>query len=122
MLFQKFDEKNGTLSVKARGNIDFWELLELYKSIETNDKLPRKLKIIIDTLKTKFDFPVEYNEDISKAIKNVIKKYDFIKEAIVVDEPDETSVELMFDDKFVFENFSFKIFNNLKAAQKWLDF
>ena len=122
MLFQKFDDKNGILSVKARGNIDFWELLDLYKSIETNDKFPRKLKIIIDTLKTKFDFPVEYNEDISKAIKNVIKKYDFIKEAIVVDEPDETSVELMFDDKFVFENFSFKIFNNLKAAQKWLDF
>lgn len=122
MLFQKFDDKNGILSVKARGNIDFWELLDLYKSIETNDKFPRKLKIIIDTLKTKFDFPVEYNEDISEALRNVVKKYDFIKEAIVVDESDETSVTIMFDDKFVFENFSFKIFNNLKAAQKWLDF
>ena len=113
---------NGILNVKARGNIDFWELLDLYKSIETNEEFPRKLKIIINLLKTNFDFPVKYNEDVSEAIKNVVKKYDIIKEAFVLNKDYKTSVALMFDDKFVYENFSFKIFTNEKAAQKWLDF
>ena len=122
MLFKKFDEKTGILSIKARGNIDFWELLDLYKTIETNNEYPRKLKIIIDTLKSKFDFPVKYNEDISKAINTVAKKYDIIKEAVVVDKYYETSVALMFDDKFVYDNLSFKIFTDMKAAQKWLNF
>ena len=122
MLFQKFEENTDTLDVKARGNVDFWELLDLYRSIESNKEFPRKLKIIINTLESKFDFPVEYNEDISKALKDMIKKYDIIKEAIIVDESIETSVSLMFDDKYMIENYSFKIFTNLKAAQKWLDF
>ncbi len=122
MLFQKFDEKTGILNVKARGNIDFWELLDLYKSIETNNELPRKLKIIINTLKTNFDFTVEYHEDISLAINKVIRKYDIIKEALIVDNQYEIDVALMFDDKYLYENFSFKIFNNLKAAKKWLAF
>lgn len=122
MLFQIFDEKTGTLNVKARGNIDFWELLDLYKSIETNNELPRKLKIIVNTLKTNFDFPVEYHEDLSLAINKVIRKYDIIKEALIVDKNYEIDVALMFDDKYLYENFSFKIFSNLKAAKKWLDF
>ena len=122
MLFQKFNEKTGVLSIKARGNIDFYELIDLYKSIETNNELPRRLKIIINTLKTNFDFTVEYHEDISLAINKVIRKYDIIKEALIVDNQYEIDVTLMFDDKYLYENFSFKIFNNLKAAKKWLAF
>ena len=122
MLFKKFIEETGTLSVKARGNIDYWEIIDLYKSIQDDDSLPRKLKILINTTQSKFDFEVKYYEDISKVIEDVIQKYEIIKEAIVVDSPDETDVALMFDDKTVIENFSFKIFTTIKAAQIWLDF
>jgi len=122
MLFKKFDEKTGVLNVEARGNIDFWELLDFYKTLVTDNSYPKKLKVLFNALNIKFDFSIKYNEDISKAILKVVKKYDIIKEAFIVEEEFFDPVTLMFDDKFVYENFSFKVFNNINAAKFWIDF
>ena len=122
MLFKRFDEKAGILNVEARGNIDFWELLDLYKILETDSIYPRKLKILFKAVNIKFDFKVIYNEDLSMAVFDTTKKYEIIKEAFVVEQEFYDSVTTMFEDKFYYENYSFKIFNNLKAAQLWLDF
>ena len=122
MLFKIFIEETGILSIKARGNIDYWEVIDLYKYIQNDDSLPRKLKILINTTQSKFDFEIKYYEGISKAIEGVIMKYEIIKEAMIVDSPFETAVATMFEDKTIFENYSFKVFSTKEAAQNWLDF
>ena len=122
MLFKRYDEKKGILNVEARGNIDYWELLDLYKVLATENTYPKKLKILFKAVNTKFDFKVEYNEDISIAVYDVKKKFEIIKEAFVVDEEFYDPVSLMFEDKFYYDNFSFKIFETSEAAEMWLDF
>jgi hypothetical protein len=122
MLFKKFDEKKGILKVEARGNIDFWELLDFYKTLVSENSYPDKLKIFFIATSIKFDFKVAYNDDISEAVSNVAEKFTLIKEAFIVEDEFYDSISIMFDDKYVFENYSFKIFNNPDAAETWLNF
>jgi hypothetical protein len=122
MLFQKFNEEKGILTVDARGNIDFFEVIDFYTSILNNESLPEKLKIIFDTRQSKFDFEIKYYEAISQAIENVVLKYDIIKEAMIIDPSNAEGVYMMFDDKMILENYSFKVFASPEAAEKWIDF
>jgi hypothetical protein len=122
MLFQKFDSEKGVLHIKAKGNIDFWELLDIYKTIEAKKDLPDRLKILFETTFTKFDFKVERYKDISTILDGISAKYDILKEAMIVDDPDDLDLVELFENKLFYENYSFKIFKTKEAAQKWLDF
>lgn len=122
MLFQKFDEDTGILYVNARGNIDFFEVIEFHNSVQKNKSLPRRLKILTDTRQSKFDFEIKYYDAISQVIGKLIKKYDIIKEAIITDPPYNSEIAFMFDDKTIYENYSFKVFTSEEAALKWLNF
>jgi hypothetical protein len=122
MLFHKFDSYKNTLHIRAKGNIDFWELLEVYKTIEAKKDFPDRLKILFETTYTKFDFKIERCKDISIIFDLISTKYDIIKEAMIVDDPDDINLVELFENKLFYENYSFKIFSTKEAAQKWLDF
>ncbi len=122
MLFQKFDPENGLLHIKAKGNIDFWELLDIYKTIEAKKSFPDQLKILFETTYTKFDFKIERCKDISSIFDQISKKYDIVEEAMVVDDPDDLTLIELFENKLFYENYTFKIFGTVNAAQKWLNF
>jgi len=122
MLFQKFDPEKGTLHIRAKGNIDFWELLDIYKTIEAKKIFPDKLKILFETTFTKFDFKIERCKDISEIFDRISARYDIVKEAMIVDDPDDLTLIELFENKLFYENYTFKIFGTKEAAQKWLDF
>jgi hypothetical protein len=122
MLFHKFDPDTQTLYIKARGNIDFWELLDMYKTIESQKDLPSQLKILFETTNTKFDFKIERSKDISILFDRISEKYDIVKEAMIVDDPDDLNLVDLFENKLFYENYTFKFFITKEAAQKWLDF
>jgi hypothetical protein len=122
MLFQKFDPEKATLHIRAKGNIDFWELLDIYKTIEAKKSLPDKLKILFETTFTKFDFKIERCKDISEIFDRISERYDIVKEAMIVDDPDDLTLIELFENKLFYENYTFKIFGTKEAAQKWLDF
>ena len=61
-----------------------------------------------------------------KTIKNEllksIKKYKTIKEAIVVDSPNETAITILYEEYIDFKNYKHNIFSTKKAAINWLLF
>lgn len=122
MIKYKYNQKLNILESKVSGTLKINDIENHFIEMSNIDALPNNLKVLIDCTGSHVDLKTsEINISID-VIKNVLKKYNHIQEAIIVDQPFETAISTIFKNKFSanIPNLSFKIFSTKNAAMIWL--
>jgi hypothetical protein len=97
------------------------DILQHYQELNKIKDLPRNLKNLIDCREAIFELNVEDLNKTKPLVKDSLKWFDSIKEAILVNQPSSTAIAMMFQDfNNSHSNYEFKIFSTKSAALDWL--
>jgi hypothetical protein len=95
-------------------------IIEYYNYLRDEQSLPRKLKILIDTSGCVFTANASDIRELNEAMKEAVKKFEFLEEAIIVTKPYETVIATLFSEANREPNYIFRIFSTEAAADNWL--
>jgi len=116
-----FNEEDGILELKTEGLMKVKDIISHYVHITSDDSLPEKMKVLIDSRGTRMDLRVEDIALTNEAVKQAMRKFRFLKEAIIVDKPYETVIATMFERFYSkMDNYLFRVFSTENAARNWL--
>jgi hypothetical protein len=116
-----YNEESMILETRTKGILKIEDIIEHYKKIGKEESLSRNLKILIDCRGTKMDIKINEIGQTYDTVKEVLLKYNDIREAILVDKPYETVIAVLFDNYNAdLESYSFKVFSTEDAARYWL--
>jgi len=94
-----YHEENKFIEVKVSGKLCVQDVIKHYNKISKDNSLPNNLVSIIDCRNACFDIEEDELDDMVltyDSVKNALKRFYSIKEAIVVDKPFETAVATIF--------------------------
>ncbi len=120
MLELSFDKENNILRTITGDIIGIEDMLRHYNTIIESDSLPRKLNVLINCSGTGCTTKPDEIEIFYNKVKTAVSKYDWIKEAILVDKPYETAFVVLFERLIQIEKYKFKVFHTESAAMRWL--
>lgn len=120
MRIYSFNEKFNILETRLDGNLNIEDIVDHYDRIFKDDSLPKKLKVLVDCRNSTFDIDVDEIDLSFVTLKKALNKYDFIQEAIIVNEPFKTVIVTLFRESANFKNYDFRIFSTENAARRWL--
>ncbi len=116
-----FNQNTKLLELKVSGTVTIEDLMNHYLVIEGDDVLPRDLKVLIDCRNTVFDMQVREIANSIEKLKNALRKYNSITEAIIVDQPFETAFSTFFSEcSKSARSYIFQVFSTEEAARAWL--
>ncbi len=120
MLELNFDKDNNILRTITGGIIGVEDMLKHYNTINENDLFPRRLNVLINCTGTSCTTKPDEIEIFYNKVKEAVKKYEWIREAILVDQPYETAFVILFEKLMQIEKYEFKVFHTENVAIKWL--
>lgn len=120
MVNVEFNYKSGILETTFKGEIYLKEIIDYIISTKENKSYPRILKIITDSRNANFNFTINDLEAIISENNKSLEKYDFIIDAIIVDNPKETAISMLYQEIGKNVKYKFDVFNSKEAAIKWL--
>jgi hypothetical protein len=116
-----YDEDADILILSTDGVMKVQDIISHYEHITSDDALPRKLSVLIDSRGTQMDLKIADIEFTHEAVKKALNTYSFLKEAIIVDKPYETVIATMFERFYSkMESYLFRVFSTEEAARTWL--
>lgn len=120
MISTNFNPSNNILEVKYIGKVSLQEIVDYISVTKTTSEYPRTLKILTDATKANMLFSPDDVQTIVDANNESLQNYDYIIDAIIVTNPNETALSLFF--KLLSENkkYKFKVFSDTQAATIWL--
>lgn len=121
MITAKFNPLTNTLESKFEGNIILSEIVNYITATKENNYYPRKLKILTDSSKAIFNFSIEDLDIIVKENYKSLEKYDFIIDAIIIDDPNNTVLSMLYLELAKTNKYKFEIFATKSAALNWLN-
>ena len=122
MTSYSYNENTNTLNLKIEGVIKVDVIINHYDDVINDDSYPKNLKVFIDCRKAVFDIDSQILHTTLDIVKNSIKRFESLKEAIIVETPNVAAIASLF--KMLHsnvENYDFNIFNTDEAAIKWLN-
>ena len=120
MIKYHFNDDLQILEVIYKGDIKSEDPFKLTKYIRDDNKLPRKLKVLIDASNGNYNFDPASVGEFIKDINLTLKKYEFIKEAFIHSKPKETAYSILFASGQIESNYYHNIFSTKEAAFQWL--
>ena len=117
----KFNSKSNILETKYIDNVSCDEVVDYITATKLNKELPRTLKIISDTRDGVFNFSIEDLGKIVDANNQSLEHYTAIIDAIIVDNPKNTVLTVLFKQFSTTKNYKFEIFATKVAAINWLN-
>jgi hypothetical protein len=97
------------------------EIIDHYLELSKDVALPRKLRVLIDCRGTRLNVDTDEIDLTHDAVKEASNKYEYIKEAILIDKPFETVIANLFQHyNEDIENYKFSIFSTEEVALRWL--
>lgn len=120
MIEEKFNSKTTILETVFNGDITLLEVVNYINRVKENRTYPRTLKIITDCSEGNFDFSIKDLNIIVEENFKSLKKYDCIIDAIIVDNPKNTVLTMLYAELVKSKKYIFKIFSTKKAALYWL--
>jgi hypothetical protein len=120
MVYFEFDSHNQILITRFEKDVYKKEIIDYIDGIEQNGKFPRKLKILTDSSKSNIILKPEDLPVIVEANNKSLKVYDYIIDAIVVENPKDTALVYLFGEISKQKNYYFKLFSTYEAAKTWL--
>ena len=121
MVTSEFNHKTGILESKFIGEVYLKEIIDYIISTKENTSYPRLLKIITDASNANFNFEINDLEKIITENEKSLEKYDNIIDAIIVDNPKNTAISMLYKELEKNDKYKFEIFITKKAALSWLE-
>ena len=120
MITPTFNKHTGILESEFIGDVTLDNILNHITAIDNNKTYPRLLKIKTNATKANFIFSIDDLEKIAIERNKSLKKYDFIVDAIIVENPKTTVISMLYQELEKDENYKFNIFSTNKGATEWL--
>lgn len=122
MITSKYNQQTEILETEFTKDVALEEIVNYIISIKENKIYHRFLKIKINATNSNFNFSVNDLKTIVIENDNLLEKYDFISDAIIVDNPRTTAISMLFQ-KLAEKNdkFRFNIFSSDEGASAWLE-
>jgi hypothetical protein len=121
MVTTKFNQKTKILESKFGGNVTLSEIVNYIVATKENKIYPRKLKILTDSIDAIFNFSIEDLEIIVEENFKSLEKYDSIIDAIIIDDPKNTVLSMLYLELTKTNKYKFEIFATKRAALDWLN-
>ncbi|HSQ46785.1 MAG TPA: hypothetical protein VLM44_07705 [Lutibacter sp.] len=121
MVSTKFNPKTKILESKFEGNVTLAEVVNYIIATKENNSYPRKLKILTDSIDAIFNFTIEDLEIIVEENYKSLEKYDLIIDAIIIDDPKNTVLSMLYLELAKTNKYKFEIFATKSAAIDWLN-
>lgn len=121
MVKYRFNLNNNILETDYVDKVTAHEVIDYIRATKNNEQLPRMLKIISDTRNGVFNFSITDLEKIVEENNQSLEKYEGIIDAIVVDNPKNTVLTVLYKKISKTKNYKFEIFATKKAALDWLN-
>ncbi|MDP3359988.1 MAG: hypothetical protein Q8S41_11660 [Lutibacter sp.] len=121
MVTTKFNPKTKILESKFEGNVTLAEVVNYIVATKENKTYPRKLKILTDSIDAVFNFTIEDLEIIVEENYKSLEKYELIIDAIIIDDPKNTVLSMLYLELAKTNKYKFEIFATKSAALDWLN-
>ena len=121
MVTAQFNQQTRILESKFEGNVILAEIVNYIIATKENKTYPRKLKILTDSMDAVFNFTIEDLEIIVEENIKSLEKYDSIIDAIIIDDPKNTVLSMLYLELAKTNKYRFEIFATKSAALDWLN-
>ena len=121
MVISKFNEQTWVLESEFVGEVTLTEVVNYIISTKENKTYPRVLKIKTNATNADFNFSIDDLETIVIENEKSLEKYDFIIDAIIVDNPKTTVLSMLYQELEKNDKYRFNIFSTDKGASQWLE-
>jgi len=115
-----YNTKSNILEGKAQAIIKLEDVQEHYSLINQADNLPRRLHVLIDCRNTIFQISPEEIAQAATKLDEAIRNFEYIAEAILIEQPYETVIATLFRNNIENFNYRMEIFYSKESALKWL--
>ncbi|MHB1107980.1 MAG: hypothetical protein ACYCZ2_16620 [Lutibacter sp.] len=122
MIISKYNQQTEILETEFTEDVILEEIINYIISIKENKIYPRFLKIKTNATISNFDFSIDDIGTIVIENNKLLEKYDFISDAIIVDNPRATAITMIYQ-KLAEKNdkYRFNVFSTNKGASEWLE-
>ncbi len=121
MVTAKLNQYSKILEATFEGDIILSEITNYIIATKENVYYPRKLRILTDSRNANFNFTIEDLEIIVKENYKSPKKYEMIIDAIIIDDPNNTVLSMLYLEFVKTNKYKFEIFATKSAALDWLN-
>lgn len=124
MIEYRLNKKTGIVYSTIKGETTVKDFIEYIISLSKDETIPKVLKIITDASEGRFSKtvkPEEMKEIVEANKKYLLSKIDYLYDAIILSSSFETALAYIYKNHSENYNFSFEIFAEKKAAEKWLN-
>jgi hypothetical protein len=121
MVTVQFNQQTHILETKFEGNVTLAEIVNYIIATKENKTYPRKLKILTDSVDAVFNFTIEDLEIIVEENFKSLAKYELIIDAIIIDDPKNTVLSMLYLELAKTNKYRFEIFATKSAALDWLN-
>ncbi len=120
MVYSEFDDNQNILKTYFNSIVSKKEIVDYINSTRLNKHHPRKLKILTDSRKSKMVLEERDIREIVDANNKSLKEYDFIADAIVLENSQDVLHSLFYKKLSKADNYYFMLFANYDKALDWL--
>ena len=120
MILTEFDAQKGILDSRFKDEITLKEIVHYINETKENASYPRVLKILTDATEAVMNFDPEALPIIVEANNQSLQQYDRIIDAIVLANPRETALSVLYQELSKTGKYKFQVFSTRSAATKWL--
>jgi hypothetical protein len=120
MISYQLNKEKNILEIVFKGMISPEEIFDLMLQINSNEELPRVLNVIIDVRGADFIFEPTAIQNIVKANFRMNRSFNRIRNALLANNPDDTTLTLFHQYVRDSQNYLVRIFNDRDLAEKWL--
>ena len=121
MINSKFNLQTGILESEFTEDVILEEIINYIRSTKENKIYPRLLKIKTNAKNANFKFSIDDLKTIVIENEKSLEKYDFIIDAIIVDNPKTTVISMLYQELGENDKYRFNIFSTDKGASQWLE-
>lgn len=123
MISYKYNKDKEIVETIITGTVKIKDLTEYIITLGKDKNLPETLKILTDARNAEF-YPETQPEDLAEIVKANYKSLvarNYVYDAFTVSTPTETAMGKLYEEFSKAENYKFKIFSTMEAAEKWLN-
>lgn len=121
MITSEFNQLTGFLDSRFKGKVKLQEIVDFMEATKNNRIFPRSLKILTDTTNAEFDMTTFDLNKIVEANNQSLEQYDYIIDAIVLENPKETALSILYQEMAANKKYVFQVFSTREAAKSWLE-
>lgn len=120
MVEEKFNTTTNILETIYSGDVTLTDVVNYIVATKNNKKYPRVLKIISDARNAVFNFSIDDLNIIMEENYKSLENYNCIIDAIIVDDPHNTVLTVLYKELVKTNKYKFEIFSTKTTAINWL--